>query len=64
MIGGYAGGVWAAQMLSPDGEWVTLNDVDYNRAGAWVAPGFPGVKLRFRGGTVGARIWAVDVQVV
>ena len=63
MIGGHAGGTWVAQMQTPDGDWVVLNDADYNRSGAWVAPGFPGAALRFTGGTVGAKIWAVDVQV-
>ena len=63
MIGGYQGGTWVAEMQTPDAEWVVLNDTDYNRAGAWVAPGFPGAALRFTGGTVGARIWAEGVQV-
>ena len=40
-----------------------LNDTDYNRSGAWVAPGFPGSQLRFTGGSVGAKIWAEGVQV-
>ena len=57
MIGNHQGGIWIAEMLTPDGEWVVLNDVDYNRAGAWVAPAFPGAKLRFTGGDMGARIW-------
>ena len=42
LLGGYQGGTWVAEMQTPDGEWVVLNDADYNRAGAWVAPGFPG----------------------
>ena len=63
MIGGHAGGTWVAEMLTPDGEWVVLNDADYNRAGAWVAPAFPGAALRFTGGMVGAKIWAEGVQV-
>ena len=42
VIGGYQGGTWVAEMQTPDGDWVILNDSDYNRAGAWVAPGFPG----------------------
>ena len=57
VIGGYQGGTWVAEMQTPDGDWVILNDSDYNRAGAWVAPGFPGAALRFTGGTVGAKIW-------
>ena len=63
VIGDHQGGTWVAEMQTPDGEWVVLNDTDYNRAGAWVAPGFPGVALRFTGGTVGAKIWAEGVQV-
>ena len=61
VIGGHAGGTWTAELETPDGDWVVLNDSDYDRSGAWVAPGFPGVKLRFTGGTVGAKIWAVGV---
>ena len=64
VIGNHQGGVWSAEMLTPDGEWVVLNDTDYNRAGAWVAPGFPGATLRFTGGMAGAKIWAEGVQVV
>ena len=63
MIGGYAGGVWTAEMQTPDAEWVVLNDTDYNRAGAWVAPAFPGAAIRFTGGNMGARIWCEGVQV-
>ena len=63
VIGGYQGGTWVAEMQTPDGEWVVLNDQDYDRAGAWVAPGFPGAKLRFTGGNMGAKIWAEGVQV-
>ena len=63
IIGGYQGGTWVAQMQTPNGEWVVLNDTDYSRAGAWVAPGFPGAKLRFTGGSMGAKIWAEGVQV-
>ena len=61
MLGDYQGGTWAAEMQTPAGEWVVVNGEDYDRAGAWVAPGFPGVKLRFTGGMMGARIWAVGV---
>ena len=63
VIGGYAGGTWVAEMQTPDGDWVVLNDSDYNRNGAWVAPGFPGAAIRFTGGNMGAKIWAVGVQV-
>ena len=63
VIGGYAGGTWVAEMRTPDGDWVVLNDSDYNRNGAWVAPGFPGAAIRFTGGSKGARIWAEGVQV-
>ena len=63
MIGNHQGGTWTAEMETPDGEWVVLNDVDYNRSGAWVAPAFPGAKLRFTGGSMGARIWGQGVQV-
>ena len=63
VIGGYAGGTWVAEMQTPDSEWVVLNDADYSRAGAWVAPGFPGASLRFTGGSMGARIWGEGVQV-
>ena len=62
VIGDHQGGTWVAEMQTPDGEWVVLNDSDYNRAGAWVAPGFPGVALRFTGGSVGAKIWGEGVQ--
>ena len=63
VIGDYQGGTWTAELQTPDGDWVVLNDVDYNRNGAWVAPGFPGALIRFTGGTVGARIWGEGVQV-
>ena len=63
VLGGYAGGTWVAELRTQDGDWVVLNDSDYNRNGAWVAPGFPGAALRFTGGTVGAKIWAEGVQV-
>lgn len=64
VIGGYAGGTWAAELQTPDGNWVVLNDQDYDRDGGWVAPAFPGVKLRFTGGTVGAKIWAEGIALV
>ena len=63
VIGGYQGGVWVAEMQTPDGDWVVLNDVDYDHNGAWVAPVFPGAPLRFTGGSKGAKIWAEGVQV-
>ena len=63
LLGNHQGGTWVAEMLTPDGDWVVLNDQDYNRNGAWLAPGFPGAAIRFRGGMVGARIWAEGVQV-
>ena len=64
LLGGYAGGVWVAEMQTPDGEWVVLNDTDYNRSGAWVAPPFPGFRMRFSGGTVGAKLWAEGVEII
>ena len=63
LLGSYQGGTWVAEMLTPDGDWVVLNDVDYSRNGAWVAPAFPGAAIRFKGGTVGAKIWAEGIQV-
>ena len=63
ILSNHQGGTWVAEILTPDGDWVVLNDTDYSRAGAWVAPGFPGAKLRFTGGSMGAKIWAEGVQV-
>ena len=61
MIGGYQGGTWVAEIQTPDGDWVVLNDTDYNRNGAWVAPAFPGAALRFTGGSMGAKIWGEGI---
>ena len=63
ILSNHQGGTWVAEILTPDGDWVVLNDQDYNRNGAWIAPAFPGASLRFRGGTVGARIWCEGVSV-
>ena len=63
LLSGHQGGTWVAEMLSPDGDWVVLNDTDYNRNGAWIAPGFPGMMIRFTGGNMGAKIWGEGVQV-
>lgn len=60
VIGAHAGGTWQSEIQTPDGDWVVLNDTDYTRSGAWVAPGFPGAPLRFTGGTQGAKIWLTD----
>ena len=42
LLGNHQGGTWVAEILTPDGDWVVLNDADYNRNGAWVSPAFPG----------------------
>ena len=63
LLGNHQGGTWVAEILTPDGDWVVLNDADYNRNGAWVSPAFPGAAIRFTGGNMGARIWAEGVQV-
>ena len=59
-----AGGTWELEFQDPDGAWHTLNDETFNKTSMWAFPTFPGGIFRFRGGTLGSKIWVSGAYAV
>lgn len=57
-----AGGDWVLEYRDPDGVWTVVSE-NYSATGMFRYPSYPGAVFRFRGGTVGAKIWGSGVYV-
>ena len=52
-----AGGTWELDFQDPDGAWHVLNNETFSETSIWTFPSHPGGIFRFRGGSVGSKIW-------
>ena len=53
----HQGGTWILQSLTPAGNWINVNETDFDSNGEWVSDTLPGSTYRFSGGDAGAQIW-------